>query len=157
MMRRRFTFAGLASMIAMGAIVIAAATPDGPFPHERKEVAGLAIVFGAEPEPALTGEMQFLRWRVSVLPDRADAYTEMRGAEVKITHDGTEYGPFLLRPQRGDPGLYQTRHIFTAAGEYETLLTFRKGDVEETHSVDFNFNINPRSDVEIPPRRGRGG
>ena len=91
MMRRRFTFAGLAAMIAMGTVITAAATPDGPFPHERKEVAGLAIVFGAEPEPALTGEMQFLRWRVSVLPDRADVYTEMQGAEVKITHDGTEY------------------------------------------------------------------
>ena len=27
--------------------------------HERKEVAGLNVLFGAEPEPALTGEMQF--------------------------------------------------------------------------------------------------
>ena len=32
--------------------------------HERKEVAGLEVVFGAEPEPALNGQMQFLRWRL---------------------------------------------------------------------------------------------
>ena len=31
--------------------------------HERKEVAGLEVVFGAEPEPAINGDKQFLRWR----------------------------------------------------------------------------------------------
>ena len=40
------------AVVAMGATMAA---------HERKEVAGLDVVFGAEPEPALTGEMQFLR------------------------------------------------------------------------------------------------
>ena len=33
--------------------------------HERKQVAGLEVVFGAEPEPALNGQLQFLRWRFS--------------------------------------------------------------------------------------------
>ena len=51
--------------------------------HERKEVAGLAVVFGAEPEPALTDEMQFLRWRVSSLSDE-EPYTDFQDAEVVI-------------------------------------------------------------------------
>ena len=33
------------------------------FGHERQEVAGLEVVLGAEPEPPLNGEKQFLRWR----------------------------------------------------------------------------------------------
>jgi hypothetical protein len=57
---------------------------------------------------------------------------------------------------RGSPGQYQTRHIFTAEGEYETLVSFKKGDAEEVHTVDFNFNIADRGDLELPRRR-RGG
>lgn len=76
----------------------------------------MRVTFGAEPEPALTEEMQFLRWRISTLADR-EAYTDLQDAEVVITRDGDEFGPFRVRGSRRDPGQYQTQHIFTAEGE----------------------------------------
>jgi hypothetical protein len=117
--------------------------------HERKEVAGLAIVFGAEPEPAIHEEIQFLRWRVTRLGDD-QPYAALTEAEVRITHDGEQFGPFPLRPVRGTPGQYETRHIFTRPGDYGTVLTFRKGEEPMVHSVDFAFTINDRASLEIP-------
>ena len=152
-------FSRLGSSILLFGVVAtatAAALPDTMVVfHERKEVAGLAIVFGAEPEPALTEEMQFLRWRVSSLADE-EPYTDMQDANVTITHDGDELGSFELRSARRNPGQYQTRHIFTAIGEYETVLSFRKGEEETVHTVDFNFRIGNRADLEIPKRKGSG-
>ncbi len=143
-------------MLAAGAIVTAAAFPDSTAVfHERKEVAGLAVVFGAEPEPALTDEMQFLRWRVSSLADE-EAYTDFQDAKVTIKRNGEDFGPFTVRAVRRNPGQYQTQHIFTAAGEYESVLSFRKGEEKEVHTVDFNFRIRDRKTLEIPPRRGVG-
>lgn len=121
--------------------------------HERKEVAGLAVVFGAEPEPAITDEMQFLRWRVSTLADEKP-YADFQDARVVIKRDGEEYGPFDVRGVRREPGQYQTRHIFTEPGEYESILTFRKGEDQTVHSVDFDFRIANRASLEIPKRRG---
>ena len=120
--------------------------------HERKVVAGLAVVFGAEPEPALTDEMQFLRWRISSLAD-STAYTDVQDATATVTRDGQPYGPFTVRPVRRDPGLYQTQHIFTAVGEYQSVLKFRKGQDPTVHSVDFTFRIGVRASLELPPRR----
>lgn len=120
--------------------------------HERKVVAGLAVVFGAEPEPALTDEMQFLRWRVSTVSD-STPYTEFQDATAKITRQGQEYGPFPVRPVRREPGLYQTQHIFTEVGEYHSVLTFRKGQDQTVHSVDFTFRVRDRASLEIPPRK----
>ena len=152
-------FSRLGSSILLFGVVAtatAAALPDTMVMfHERKEVAGLAIVFGAEPEPALTEEMQFLRWRVSSLADE-EPYTDMQDAEVTITHDGDARGSFDLRSSRRNPGQYQTQHIFTAVGEYETVLSFRKGEEETVHTVDFNFRIGNRADLEIPKRKGNG-
>lgn len=144
------TFA-LVAVVTVTASYGHAATPDV---HERKEVAGLAVVFGAEPEPALTEEMQFLRWRIQTLSDE-EAYTDLTDAEVVIEFDGEEYGPFSVRGSRRDPGQYQTRHIFTSAGEYRSVLSFKKGEEEEVHSVDFDFRIRERASLEIP-RRGGG-
>ena len=153
-MKTHKKLASLLGLVATASILVAAIAPDtAPF-HERKEVAGLALVFGAAPEPALTEEMQFLRWRVSSL-ETEDPYTEFSG-EVAITFDGQALGSFPIRGMRGSPGQYQTRHIFTAEGEYETLVSFKKGDAEEGHTVDFNFNIADRGDLELPRRR-RGG
>ena len=152
-MKAHYKLATIFSLAAVGAILIAAVAPDvAPF-HERKEVAGLAVVFGAEPEPALTEEMQFLRWRVSTL-EGEEPYNEFTDAEVTITRNGDEFGPFALRRVRGTPGQYQTRHIFTDAGEYESVLSFKKGDEPEVHTVDFTFNINDRASLQIPGRRG---
>ena len=145
---------GTTMLFAVVATATAAALPDTMMMvHERKEVAGLAIVFGAEPEPALTEEMQFLRWRVSSLADK-EPYTDMQDASVTITHDGDELGSFELRSSRRDPGQYRTGHIFTAVGEYQTVLSFRKGEEETVHTVDFNFRIRDRAELEIPKRKG---
>ena len=142
-------------LAGVGSVLLAAVAPDTALPfHERKEVAGLSIVFGAEPEPALTQEMQFLRWRVSSL-DSQEPYTELSG-EVVISFNGEEQGSFPVRRIRGTPGSYQTRHIFTEPGAYQTVLTFKKGEAEAAHTVDFEFNINDRSTLELPRRKGRG-
>ena len=155
-MQRYSKVVGLLLPVAVGAVVTAAAAAGGTAVfHERKEVAGLAVVFGAEPEPAITEEMQFLRWRISSLADE-EPYTDLQGAEVTLKRDGDEFGPFAVRGVRRNPGQYQTRHIFTAEGEYETVLSFRKGEDEEVHTVDFTFRIRDRASLEIPPRKGSG-
>lgn len=142
-------------LAGVSAVLLAAVAPETTFPfHERKEVAGLSIVFGAEPEPALTQEMQFLRWRVSSL-DSQEPYTELSG-DVAISFGGEDLGSFPVRRVRGTPGSYQTRHIFTQPGAYQTVLTFKKGDAEAAHTVDFEFNINDRSTLELPRRKGHG-
>ncbi len=142
--------------IAIGAVATAVASAGGSaIFHETKEVAGLRVTFGAEPEPALTEEMQFLRWRIRSLAD-SQPYTELQDAEAIIKRDGEEFGPFPVRGSRRDPGNYQTRHIFTADGEYESVLRFRKGEEETVHSVDFNFRIRDRASLEIPRRKGGG-
>ena len=143
------------AMVAAASILGATFAPDSASPvHERKEVAGLAIVFGAEPEPALTEEIQSLRWRVTTL-DGGASYTDLSG-EVEISFDGVVQGSFSVRGVRGTAGTYQSRHIFTEPGEYATVLTFKKGEAEESHTVDFNFNINDRADLQLPRLRGGG-
>ena len=97
--------------------------------------------------------MQFLRWRVSTLADQ-EPYGDFQDASVVVKRNGEEFGPFQVRGIRREPGNYQTRHIFTEAVEYESVLSFRKGDEETVHTVDFNFNINDRSSLEIPKRKG---
>ena len=153
-MARHSRLLGLSLFVVATAIVTAAAvSDDSTIFHERKEVAGLAVVFGAEPEPALTEEMQFLRWRVSSLADQ-EPYTDLEDAEVTIKRNGAEFGPFGLRGVRGTPGQYQTQHLFTEAGEYESILSFRKGEEAQVHTVDFTFNIRDRATMQIPTRRG---
>ncbi len=152
-MQRHSTLLGLLLPVA---VVTAAATAGGTaMLHERKEVAGLAVVFGAEPEPAITEAMQSLRWRISSLADR-EAYTDLQDAEAIIKRDGEEFGPFPVRGSRRNPGLYQTQHIFTVGGEYESVLSFRKGEEEKVHTVDFTFRIRDRATLEIPRRKGGG-
>ncbi len=149
-MRRHAKLLGLSLFVVATAIVTGAAySSEATVAHERKEVAGLGVLFGAEPEPALTEEMQFLRWRVTSLADQ-DPYRDLEDAAVTIKHDGAEFGPIGVRGARGDPGLYQTQHIFTEAGEYESVLSFRKGEEEEVHSVAFTFTIRDRATLEIP-------
>ena len=114
------------AMVAVASIPGATFAPDSALPvHERKEVAGLGIVFGAEREPALTEEIQFLRWRVTTL-DGGESYTSPSG-EVEISFDGVVQGSIPVRGVRGTAGTYQSRHIFTEPGEYATVLTFKEG------------------------------
>jgi hypothetical protein len=141
------------AIVTVATVSTAFAHPATPDVHERKEVAGLSVVFGVEPEPALTEEMQFLRWRIKTLADE-EVYTDLKGASVTIHFQGEEYGPYAVRGARGTPGQYQSRHIFTAAGDYEAVLSFKKGEETEVHSVDFGLSIRDRSSMEIPPRGG---
>ncbi len=151
-MRRHSRLLVLSFFIVATAIVASAASStDGTMPHERKVVAGLSVLFGAEPEPALTEEMQFLRWRVSSLAEE-EPYQDLEDAEVTIKRGGEEFGPFQVRGVRREPGQYQTQHIFREAGEYESVLSFRKGEAEAVHSVAFTFNIRDRATLEIPGR-----
>jgi len=155
-MQQPSSLAALLPLVALGSVLLADVFTDSDAMfHERKEVAGLAVVFGAEPEPALTEEMQSLRWRVSSLADEKP-YSDFQGATVTISRDGEEYGPFPVRGSRRNPGQYQTQHIFTTAGEYESVLSFRKGEEEKVHTVDFSFRIRDRASLEIPPRKPAG-
>lgn len=155
-MKRPFTkLLGATALLVAASTLTAAVAPDTVIPlHERKEVAGLAVVFGAEPEPAITDEIQFLAWRVSSLASE-EPYADFTDAEVTVTRNGESFGPFPVRGVRGSPGSYQTRHIFTEVGEYTSVLSFKKGEETEVHTVDFDFNINDRASMEIP-RRGGG-
>jgi len=116
--------------------------------HERKEVAGLNVLFGAEPEPALTGEMQFLRWRFTVQDNTP--FTDLEEIKATVKRDGKTHGPFTGRMTARDAGLVATQHIFTAAGDYEATLTFRKKGDATVHSVTFAFKIADRKTIEIP-------
>ena len=151
-MPRHTKLLGLSLFVAATALVTGAAfSSDESMLHERKVVASLSVLFGAEPEPALTEEMQYLRWRITSLAEEGP-YRDLEDAEVTIKHNGAEFGPFGVRGARGDPGLYQTQHLFTEAGEYESVLSFRKGEEDEVHTVSFTFNIRDRATLEIPGR-----
>lgn len=117
--------------------------------HETKEVAGLMVTFGAEPEPALSGQLQFLRWRFRA-KETKEAFADVEQLVATIKRDGKDYGPFTGRAVARDPGLFQTQHIFTAPGVYEATLTFKKKGAPETHSIVFEFRIQDAKELEIP-------
>lgn len=116
--------------------------------HERKEVAGLEVVFGAEPEPALTGEKQFLRWRF--LSKDKTPFGEIEEMSATVKRNGKTFGPFTGRMTAREPGVVATQHIFTSAGDYEATLTFKKKGDATVHSVTFPFKIADRKTLEIP-------
>lgn len=117
--------------------------------HERKEVAGLEVVFGAEPEPALNGQMQFLRWRF-LAKDTKQPFGDIEEMSATVKRDGKVFGPFTGRMAAREPGVVATQHIFTAPGEYETTLTFKKKGDASVHSITFSFRIRDRKELEIP-------
>lgn len=127
------------AVVAMCAVVAA---------HERKEVAGLEVVFGAEPEPALTGEKQFLRWRF--LSKDKTPFGDIEEMSATVKRNGKTFGPFTGRMAAREPGVVATQHIFTAAGEYEATLTFKKKGDATVHSITFAFKIADRKTLEIP-------
>lgn len=115
--------------------------------HERKEVAGLEVVFGAEPEPALNGEKQFLRWRF--LKDK-QPFGDIEELVATVKRNGKTFGPFNGRMTPREPGVVATQHIFTSVGEYEATLTFKKKGEPTVHTVTFPFKIGDRKTLEIP-------
>jgi hypothetical protein len=139
---KQFFLVGLLALVTC-----AVALPRAALAHDRKEVAGLVVIFGAEPEPALTGERQWLRWRFRF---GDEPFGELQDATAVVRRDGKEYGPFEARPARREPGLVQTVHIFSAAGDYEVVLTFRKKGDPKVHSVAFSYRIRDRRELQIP-------
>ena len=117
--------------------------------HERKEVAGLEVVFGAEPEPALNGEMQFLRWRF-LSKETKQPFGDIEEMSATVKRNGKAFGPFTGRMSAREPGVVATQHIFTAAGDYEATLTFKKKGDATVHSITFPFKIRDRKELEIP-------
>ncbi len=142
----------LACVIVLLAMAFTILLPQISLAHDRKEVAGLTVTFGAEPEPALTDQAQYLRWRFRSLASE-EPYTELLEGEATIKRDGKEYGPFTARGSQRDPGQLQTMHIFTEPGDYDVRLTFRKGEDPEAHTVDFTYRIRDRRELEIPGKK----
>lgn len=126
------------TVLALGATLVA---------HERKEVAGLEVVFGAEPEPAINGDKQFLRWRF--LKDK-QPFGDIEELKATVKRNGKSYGPFTGRLAPREPGVVSTQHIFTSAGEYEATLTFKKKGEPTVHTITFAFKIGDRKQLEIP-------
>lgn len=126
------------TVLALGATLVA---------HERKEVAGLEVVFGAEPEPAINGDKQFLRWRF--LKDK-QPFGDIEAPAATVKRDGKTYGPFTGRMSPREPGVVATQHIFTSAGEYEATLSFKKKGEPTLHTITFAFKIGDRKQLEIP-------
>ena len=141
-MQRRQLFGVLTGILLIaGAIRLSA--------HETKEIAGLEVTFGAEPEPAITGQFQYLRWRFRSKATKEN-FTELEQLTATIKKDGKESGPFAARLIGRDPGLVQTQHIFTAPGEHEVVLSFKKKGDTQDYSIAFTFQIQDRKELEIP-------
>lgn len=144
-MRTRQSAAFLVGLTAL--LVVAAPVA---LAHETKEVAGLTITFGAEPEPALTGALQYLRWRFRSVETK-QPFADLEDLRAVVKRDGKDYGPFQGRTSARDAGLVQTLHIFTAPGDYEAVLSFKKKGDPQVHTIAFTFRIRDRKELEIPP------
>ena len=131
------------SVLVLGVLALSATVGA----HERKEIAGLTVVFGAEPEPALNGEKQFLRWRF-LKDDKPFAEIEEINATIK--RNGKTFGPFAGRMTPREPGVVATQHIFTSVGDYEATLSFKKKGEPTVHTIVFSFKIGDRKQLEIP-------
>ncbi len=119
------------------------------FGHETREIGGMQVVFGGEPEPVLDGEICFLTWRFSDLKTEEPVAT-LEDLSVTIQFDGKEFGPFYARGSRRNPGTYQTRHIFTTPGDGEVTLSFKKASSDEVLTLTLPFAVHSRKSIEIP-------
>jgi hypothetical protein len=139
-MRTFFSF----SVIALVLLVAGIASS-----HERKEIAGMSIVFGGSPEPMLDNEVILLEWRITDLKTE-EGVANLQDVSVMVKFDGKEFGPFETRSAFRNAGMYRTRHIFTNSGEGEATLTFKKEGEDMVHSLTLTFRIGSRGDIEIP-------
>ena len=77
----------------VGIVTVVSLVPSSAVAHERKEVAGLTVLFGAEPEPALTEEIEFLRWRFTS-PESNEPFDDLEEVSAVITRNGREVGSY---------------------------------------------------------------
>ena len=117
--------------------------------HERKEIAGLSVVFGGSPEPMLDNEVILLEWRITDLKTE-EGGANLQDVSVIVKIDGKEFGPFETQSAFRNAGTYRTRHIFTKSGEGEATLTFNKEGEDMVHTLTLTFRIGSRGDIEIP-------
>ncbi len=117
--------------------------------HESREIDGLNLVFGGEPEPMLTGEKQFLRWRLTELTTD-EPVSDLIDMQVTVKIDGKEYGPFEVRESWENAGTYQTMHIFTWAGDGTATLTYKGTEKVKGFSESFQFSVRAREAISIP-------
>ena len=117
--------------------------------HERKEIAGMQVVFGGEPEPVLDGEICNLTWRFAVL-ETEEPVADLEAVTAKVMFEGKAFGPFNARSSRRNPGTYTTQHIFTKEGDGEVTLSFKKAGSDEVLTVSMQFAVRPRKSIEIP-------
>lgn len=119
------------------------------FSHESREIGGMKVVFGGEPEPVLDAEICFLTWRFSDLKTEEPVAT-LEDVSAMIEFDGKEFGPFYARGSRRNPGTYQTRHIFTTPGDGDVTLSFKKAGSDEVLILTLPFAVQSRKSIEIP-------
>ena len=89
-------------LVVIGTFVTLSLVPSTAVAHERKEVAGLVVFFGAEPDPALTEEIECLRWRFTS-QESNEPFNELADVSAVITQNGRKFGPFEARGGRRDP------------------------------------------------------
>ena len=137
------------SFAAIFSLTVAISVAATAFGHESREIAGMQVVFGGEPEPVLDGEICFLRWRFSDLKTE-EPVAALEAVSAKIQFDGKEFGPFEARGSRRNPGTFQSQHIFTKPGEGEVTLSFKKAASDEVLTLTLPFTVRSRKSIEIP-------
>ena len=119
------------------------------FSHEQNKVDGMNVLFGTEPEPAMSEERQYLRWRITDA-ETSEPVSGLEEARVTITVGENEYGPFEARTSPREPGMYQTAHIFTTKVAGEAKFSFKKAGEDDLYSITFPLRVFAREEFEIP-------
>jgi hypothetical protein len=117
--------------------------------HESRDIGGMNMVFGGEPEPMFTGEKQFLRWRLTELKTD-EPVSDLEDMQVTVKIDGKEYGPFEARESWQSAGTYQTMLIFTQAGDGTATLNYKGTEKVKSFSESFQFSVRARETISIP-------
>ena len=130
-------------------LLIASLCSTAIFSHERNKVDGMNVLFGMEPEPPMSEERQYLRWRFTDA-ETSEPVSDLEEVRVTITIGENEYGPFEARTSPREPGMYQTAHIFTMKLEGEAKLSFKKEGEDDLYSISFPLRVFTREEFAIP-------
>lgn len=103
----------------------------------------------AEPEPAVNGHLQFLRWRF-LSKETKQPFGDIEEMSAIVKRNGKLYGPFTAARPRANPVSSQRSTSSPLPGDYEATLTFKKKGDATVHTITFPFKIRDRKDLEIP-------